>query len=144
MVQVPALVWAVAQEAPAATQELAKQQASPAQVEPGQHALPGSPQGAQTPDTWLQAVLTPVQRLFAQQASPARPQETQVLVVLLQRLPAPVQALPGQQGWPTPPQVPHEPAAHVPGCFTQAVPSATQEQPTQHPPPRQPVPGQQG
>ena len=95
-VQVPELVWPVAQVAPAATHEPPKQQAPPPQVAPAQHTLPGSPQRAQTWEAGLHAVPGAVQALPAQQLSPAFPQGTHALP--LQRVPLAVHAPPAQQG----------------------------------------------
>jgi hypothetical protein len=115
----------------------------PAQVEPGQQGVPGSPQREQTCELTLQVVFAPVQTLPAQQGSPALPQETHVLLVVLQRVPPAVHMRPGQQGWPAPPQVPQDPAVQVPGTAPpQLAPPATHEQPTQQPPPMQELPGQ--
>jgi hypothetical protein len=139
---VPALAVPIEQSAPGDTHELPKQHAPPAQVEPAQQTLPGSPQREQTWVLALHAVPASVQTFPGQQLSPAPPQWTQVLPP--QRVLGAVHRLPVQQGWPGPPQAPQDPPEHEPGTVRQLAPPATQVQPTQQPPPLHELPGQQG
>jgi hypothetical protein len=120
-------------------------------VLPGQHWVPGAPQGTQT-FALLQMALASAHTPTlppadpAQQAPPSSPHLAQM--PLVQRVPGAVHPVFGsvpQQGRPGPPQVPHTPALHTPPPRLAHTPPSDMQMPdTQQPPPAQEFPVQHG
>jgi hypothetical protein len=116
----------------------------------GQHGPPGAPQATQTPP--LQSTPAPVQVpvllvVVPQHAKPKVPHLAQVppLHLVSAAVQTPPAGVDPQQGWPGPPQLPHEPSLQMPlPNPTQGPPGDRQIPETQHAPPPQELPSQQG
>ncbi len=113
-----------------------------------QQGVPCVPQATQT--LFEQMAFVPLQAFAAvplpQQGPPSSPHLAQMPEVHL--VPGAVHTEPvleAQHGWPGPPQLPQAPLLQMPlPRLMQAPPTAMQMSETQHPPPLQPLPSQQG